>query len=234
MEIRPKVVITKIGLDGHDRGSRIVAAYLRDAGMEVIYTPPWQQIQALVKLALEEDVDVIGVSSLATDHLIVPALVTALRDAGLDDVAVIVGGIVPDADEDMLLAAGVARVFHPGTPLAEIAAYIAEITRGIRRARNAIAQEHAWAPPGRPKVRIPPPSVRRLRPTSAGGANIRPGSAPTAKFATAPASRSSRSTRRKTGAASATPPTSVIRASRRTRAASTRRCIAGARGRSGS
>ena len=71
---RPKVLITKIGLDGHDRGSRIVAAHLRDAGMEVVYTPPWQEIKAVVKLATEEDVDVIGISSLATDHLIVPKL----------------------------------------------------------------------------------------------------------------------------------------------------------------
>jgi len=139
--MRPKVVITKIGLDGHDRGSRLVAAYLRDAGMEVIYTPPWQSIAALVKLATEEDVDVIGVSSLATDHLIVPSLVAALREAGLDDVAVIVGGIVPDADEDMLLASGVARVFHPGAPLREIADYIGAVTREIRRGRDAIARE---------------------------------------------------------------------------------------------
>ena len=68
-----RVLVTKIGLDGHDRGSRIVAAFLRDAGMDVIYTPPWQSIPAVVKLAMEEDVDAIGVSSLATDHLIVPA-----------------------------------------------------------------------------------------------------------------------------------------------------------------
>ena len=84
MDIRPKVLVTKVGLDGHDRGSRIVAAHLRDAGMEVVYTPPWQEIPTVVKLALEEDVDVIGVSSLATDHLIVPKLMRALRDAGLD------------------------------------------------------------------------------------------------------------------------------------------------------
>src|SRR5512144_800334 len=90
-----KVLVTKIGLDGHDRGSRVVAAYLRDAGMEVIYTPPWQPIPHVVKLAVEEDVDVIGISSLATDHLIVPKRVVALREAGLADVAVIVGGIVP-------------------------------------------------------------------------------------------------------------------------------------------
>ena len=137
MEIRPKVLVTKIGLDGHDRGSRLVAAHLRDAGMEVIYTPPWQSIPAVVKLATEEDVDVIGVSSLATDHLIVPKLVAALRTAGLTDVAVIVGGIVPDEDEDMLLAAGVARVFHPGTALDEISAYIRDVTADIRAGRVA-------------------------------------------------------------------------------------------------
>ena len=135
MEIRPKVLVTKIGLDGHDRGSRIVAAYLRDSGMEVIYTPPWQEIPVVVKLALEEDVDVIGISSLATDHLIVPKLMEALRAAGLSDVAVIVGGIVPDEDEDMLLASGVARVFHPGAALADIAAYVRDVTHRIRARR---------------------------------------------------------------------------------------------------
>jgi methylmalonyl-CoA mutase C-terminal domain/subunit len=138
VEIRPKVLVTKIGLDGHDRGSRLVAAHLRDAGMEVIYTPPWQAIPAVVKLATEEDVDVIGVSSLATDHLIVPKLVAALRSAGLIDVAVIVGGIVPDEDEDMLLAAGVARVFHPGTALDEIAAFIRDVAAQIRAGRVAV------------------------------------------------------------------------------------------------
>ena len=131
----PKVLVTKIGLDGHDRGSRVVASFLRDAGMEVVYTPPWQDIAAVVKLALEEDVDVIGVSSLATDHLIVPKLMQALGAAGLRDIAVIVGGIVPDADEALLLAAGVARVFHPGSALDEIAAEIGRLTRA-RRAVN--------------------------------------------------------------------------------------------------
>ena len=83
----PKVVVTKIGFDGHDRGSRVVAAALRDAGMEVVYTPPWQDIAAVVKLALEEDVDVIGISSLASDHLLVPKLMAAMRDAQIDDIA---------------------------------------------------------------------------------------------------------------------------------------------------
>lgn len=137
MDIRPKVLITKIGLDGHDRGSRIVAAHLRDAGMEVVYTPPWQEIPAVVKLAQEEDVDVIGVSSLATDHLIVPRLMAALREAGMGDVAVIVGGIVPDDDERALLDSGVARVFHPGAPLDDIAAFIREVTARVRAAKFA-------------------------------------------------------------------------------------------------
>lgn len=136
--IIPKVLVTKIGFDGHDRGSRVVAAGLRDAGMEVIYTPPWQEIAAVVKLALEEDVDVIGISSLATDHLIVPRLMEALRDAGLGDVGVIVGGIVPDGEEDALLAAGVARVFHPGSPMADIAAFVRELAQQVR-ARRATA-----------------------------------------------------------------------------------------------
>jgi len=128
----PKVLITKIGFDGHDRGSRIVAAGLRDAGMEVIYTPPWQEIATVVKLAMEEDVDVIGISSLATDHLIVPKLMAALKDAGLGDVGVIVGGIVPDADEQMLLQAGVARVFHPGSTMAEISQFVRGLAQQVR------------------------------------------------------------------------------------------------------
>jgi len=131
---RPRVLVTKIGLDGHDRGSRIVAAACRDAGMEVIYTPPWQTIAAVVKLALEEDVDVVGISSLATDHLIVPKLMAALRDAGLGHMRVVVGGIVPDDEEAMLLKSGVRRVFHPGSTMDEITTTMREYAREARRA----------------------------------------------------------------------------------------------------
>ena len=131
----PKVLVTKIGFDGHDRGSRVVAAALRDAGMEVIYTPPWQEIATVVKLATEEDVDVIGISSLATDHLIVPKLMTALREAGLAEVAVIVGGIVPDEDEAMLLQCGVAQVFHPGSALPAICERVRELAASVRTRR---------------------------------------------------------------------------------------------------
>ena len=134
-EIRPaRVLVTKIGLDGHDRGSRIVAAFLRDAGMEVIYTPPWQGIESVVKLALEEDVDVIGVSSLSTDHLLIPKLMTALGAAGLGHMRVVVGGIVPDDDEAALLSAGVARVFHPGAGREEIVGAVAAYAQEARAA----------------------------------------------------------------------------------------------------
>ena len=134
---RPRVLVTKIGLDGHDRGSRIVAAACRDAGMEVIYTPPWQSIPAVVKLALEEDVDVIGISSLATDHLIVPKLMAALGDAGLGDVRVVIGGIVPENEEAALVASGVRAVFHPGSTLDEITTRIRDYAGETRRARAA-------------------------------------------------------------------------------------------------
>ncbi len=110
-------MVTKIGLDGHDRGARVVAAALRDAGMEVVYTGPWKTIPDVVSMAMEEDVDLIGVSSLATDHLLVPELVTALLESGLSHIRVVVGGIVPDSDETDLLDAGVSRVFHPGNSL---------------------------------------------------------------------------------------------------------------------
>ena len=129
-----KILVTKLGLDGHDRGSRIVATFLRDAGMEVVYTGPWQEIPVVVKLALEEDVDIIGVSTLATDHLLVPKLIVALRNAGLAHIKVVVGGIVPAQDESRLLAAGVSRVFHPGAARGEI---ITEITRLATAARSS-------------------------------------------------------------------------------------------------
>ncbi len=103
----PRVLITKIGLDGHDRGSRIVAAYLRDAGMEVIYTPPWQTIESVVGIFRQEDIDIIGLSTLATDHLIIPELMTALKNENLDSVPVVVGGIIPQNEVQGLLDAGV-------------------------------------------------------------------------------------------------------------------------------
>ena len=130
-----RVLVTKIGLDGHDRGSRVVAAYLRDAGMEVIYTQPWQKIEEVVALALQEDVDVIGVSSLATDHLIVPDLMSALKDAGLDHIEVIVGGIVPDQEHTSLKDAGVARIFGPGASRDEIVGSVSHLGAQVANAK---------------------------------------------------------------------------------------------------
>lgn len=130
----PRVMVTKIGLDGHDRGSRLVASFLRDAGMEVIYTGPWQQVATVVNQAAQEDVDCIGVSSLATDHLLVPKLMQALREADLSDVVVIVGGIVPEEDEVMLREEGVAQVFHPGCSRDEIVTDIASLIAKRRKA----------------------------------------------------------------------------------------------------
>jgi methylmalonyl-CoA mutase C-terminal domain/subunit len=132
----PKVLVTKIGLDGHDRGSRVVAAFLRDAGMEVLYTPPWQEIGQVVRLAEEEDVDVIGISSLATDHLLVPKLMKALKKAGLEHVPVVVGGIVPDEDERKLRKAGVRHVFHPGASREEIVSRVAELAGDARATKD--------------------------------------------------------------------------------------------------
>lgn len=132
----PKVLVTKIGLDGHDRGSRVVAAFLRDAGMDVLYTPPWQEIGQVVRLAEEEDVDVIGISSLATDHLLVPKLLKALKKAGLGQVPVVVGGIVPDEDERKLKKAGVKEIFHPGASREEIVSKVAKLADAARAAKD--------------------------------------------------------------------------------------------------
>ncbi len=133
-----KVLVTKIGLDGHDRGSRVVAAYLRDAGMEVVYTGPWQSIPAVVAIAQEEDVDVIGISSLATDHLIVPKLMAALREAGLGHIGVVLGGIVPDGELAILADAGVSEVFHPGSTREEIVGAVERLAAAARAAHMEV------------------------------------------------------------------------------------------------
>jgi pivalyl-CoA mutase small subunit len=133
-----RVLVTKIGLDGHDRGSRIVASYLRDAGMEVIYTPPWQSISSVVNIALQEDVELIGISSLATDHLIIPELTKELREAGLGDVGIIVGGIIPDKEKPALLDAGVHEVFGPGATREEIVEGASRLVTQTRNSRGGV------------------------------------------------------------------------------------------------
>lgn len=116
--------MTKLGLDGHDRGVKVVTAALREAGMEVVYTGPWQTVDSVVETSLQEDVDVIGVSSLAYDHVLIPKLMTRLRERGLGHVLVVVGGIIPPDEIPILLESGVARVFPPGVPLQEVVEFI--------------------------------------------------------------------------------------------------------------
>ncbi len=120
-----RIVLAKIGLDGHDRGIKVVARALRDAGMHVIYAGLWQTPEAVVRTVLDEDADWLGLSLLSGAHMtLVPKLVALLRSAGLDHVRVLVGGIIPEADVAKLHAAGVAKVFGPGTPLDEIVTYL--------------------------------------------------------------------------------------------------------------
>jgi methylmalonyl-CoA mutase, C-terminal domain len=119
-----KVLLTKIGLDGHDRGFRLVATALRDAGMEVLPTGPWLSIEEVASIAVQEDVEVIGISSLSFDHLLVPKLMDRLRQLRKPDTLVIVGGVIPDEDVPALYDCGVAGVFHPGTSLAQVVEFI--------------------------------------------------------------------------------------------------------------
>lgn len=123
-----RILIAKPGLDGHDRGAKVIARALRDAGMEVIYTGLRQTPAMIAEAALQEDVDVVGLSILSGAHLtLVPAVQQAMNDADLGDVPVIVGGIIPDADRDKLLDMGVAAVFGPGTPTPAIKTSILDI-----------------------------------------------------------------------------------------------------------
>jgi methylmalonyl-CoA mutase C-terminal domain/subunit len=127
---RIRVVIAKPGLDGHDRGARVIARALRDAGMEVIYTGLRQTPEQIVTAALQEDADVIGLSILSGAHMhICPQLMKLVAERGLRDVLVVVGGIIPDIDVPKLKAMGVRGVFQPGTPMQEIVTFIREHAR---------------------------------------------------------------------------------------------------------
>ncbi len=124
-ERKIRVLVAKPGLDGHDRGAKVNARALRDAGMEVIYTGLRQTPEMVVNASLQEDVDVIGLSILSGAHnAIVPRLMELLRQNKMDDVLVLVGGIIPDVDVPGLKQAGVAAVFQPGTPMDEIIEFI--------------------------------------------------------------------------------------------------------------
>jgi len=126
MADRPlKVLIAKPGLDGHDRGAKVLARGLRDEGFEVVYTGLRQTPEMVVTAALQEDVDVVGLSILSGAHMtLVPKITTLMRERGLDDVLVTVGGIIPDDDVEQLRAAGVAGVFGPGTTIREVADFL--------------------------------------------------------------------------------------------------------------
>ncbi len=124
-ERKVKILIAKPGLDGHDRGAKVVARALRDAGFEVIYTGLHQSIDQIVQAALEEDVDAIGISILSGAHMYVfPTLMKKLKEAGLDDVVVFGGGIIPLDDIPKLKEVGVKEIFLPGTPLEEIIEWV--------------------------------------------------------------------------------------------------------------
>ncbi|NJD28957.1 MAG: cobalamin B12-binding domain-containing protein [Chloroflexi bacterium] len=126
MPDRPlKVLIAKPGLDGHDRGAKVLARGLRDEGFEVVYTGLRQTPEMVVTAALQEDVDVVGLSILSGAHMtLVPKVCRLLREQGIDDVLVVVGGIIPDDDVAALKEAGVAATFGPGTTIGEVAEFL--------------------------------------------------------------------------------------------------------------
>ena len=120
-----RVLVAKPGLDGHDRGAKVIARALRDAGMEVIYTGIRQTSQMIVRAASQEDVDVIGMSVLSGAHMeLLPEIIRLLKDQGMEDVVTVVGGIIPEADRQPLMDLGIAGVFGPGTSTGAIVEFI--------------------------------------------------------------------------------------------------------------
>jgi methylmalonyl-CoA mutase C-terminal domain/subunit len=134
-EEKIRVLVAKPGLDGHDRGAKVVARALRDAGFEVVYTGIRQTPQMIAEAALQEDVDVVGLSILSGAHLtLCPKVVQLLREQGQEDVVVLVGGIIPDEDVDKLKEAGVGAVFGPGTSTQDIIDFIKQVVAERRGA----------------------------------------------------------------------------------------------------
>ncbi|MBW2572532.1 MAG: cobalamin B12-binding domain-containing protein [Deltaproteobacteria bacterium] len=124
---KTRVLIAKVGLDSHDRGAKIVARTLRDAGLEVIYTGIRQSVDQVIRAAVQEDVDLLGLSFLAGDHLVlVPKVIQGLKEIGREDISVLVGGVILKRHVQELIEMGVKKVFLPGTPQAEIVSYIQE------------------------------------------------------------------------------------------------------------
>ena len=128
-----RVLIAKVGLDGHDRGAKVIATALRDAGMEVVYSGLRQTPEMVVNAALQEDVDAIGISILSGAHMTVfPKVMALMREKGMDDVLLTGGGIIPEDDMRRLREMGVGELFEPGTPTSEIASYIKDWTEANR------------------------------------------------------------------------------------------------------
>jgi methylmalonyl-CoA mutase C-terminal domain/subunit len=126
-----RVLIAKPGLDGHDRGAKVIARALRDAGMEVIYTGLRQTPEMIAEAALQEDVDVVGLSILSGAHMaLVPRIRELMTENGLNNVPLLVGGIIPESDTKTLLEMGVSGVFGPGTSTEDIVSHIQELMRG--------------------------------------------------------------------------------------------------------
>jgi methylmalonyl-CoA mutase C-terminal domain/subunit len=123
-----RVIVAKAGLDGHDRGAKVVARALRDAGVEVIYTGLHQTPEQIVAAAIQEDVDAVGLSVLSGAHMtLFPRVVELLKETGADDIVVFGGGIIPDADITALTTAGVAKIFTPGASTTDIVAWVNEV-----------------------------------------------------------------------------------------------------------
>src|ERR1700704_3557418 len=132
-DLKIRVLVAKVGLDGHDRGAKVIASSLRDAGMEVIYTGLRQTPEMVVNSALQEDVDVIGISILSGAHMTVfPKIISIMKEKGMNDVLVTGGGIIPDDDMKALNEMGVGKLFPPGTSTKEIAEYITEYVKSHR------------------------------------------------------------------------------------------------------
>ena len=122
-----RVLVAKVGLDGHDRGAKVIASALRDAGMEVIYTGLRQTPEMVVHAALQEDVDAIGISILSGAHMTVfPKVLLLMKEKGMNDVLLTGGGIIPEEDMEQLRSQGAGKLFAPGTPTSQIASYIKE------------------------------------------------------------------------------------------------------------
>lgn len=139
MERKIRVLIAKAGLDGHDRGAKVIAAALRDAGMEVIYSGLRQTPEMIVEAALQEDVDVIGISILSGAHMtIFPKVLKLMKEKGLDDVLLTGGGIIPKEDIQKLKEMGVGELFTPGTSTKEIAEYIKKWYQENRAVKNEV------------------------------------------------------------------------------------------------